>query len=270
MCDMYQWVICVAITETDASYLARMFMEYVLLKFGICVMVVCNDGNKFRGTFEKMCNKLNIKFHIVAKRNHKAVGVERFHRFLNKAEEISTEKRCTSEPFVEIGMSTAYAWNTRPIDGTDIIRSVPAIGRGPRYPIDVSLGPVPDIIDNPSESIATYLRYLYGDVPFSRQLLAFLVEDKRLIHRERVNGNRHLVMLSPGDIAMAKVSVQSKKSTGRVAKFVYQSKGPLVVVETTGFSSYQVRRYGKSNSALRKFMTEDLYMRASRELRHSR
>ena len=87
MCDMCQWVICVAITTTEASNLAQMFMEHVLLKFGICVMVVCNDGNEFRGTFEKMCNKLNIKYHIVAKRDHKTVGVERFHRVLNKAEE---------------------------------------------------------------------------------------------------------------------------------------------------------------------------------------
>ena len=78
----------------------------------------------------------------------------------NKAENISTEDRGTSEPFVEIGMATAYAWNASPIDGTDIIRSVPAIGRELRYPIDVSLSPVPDIIDNPSESVATYLRYL--------------------------------------------------------------------------------------------------------------
>ena len=62
----------------------------------------------------------------------------------------------------------------------------------------------------------------------------------------------------PGDIVMAKVAVQSKRSEGRVAKLVYQSKGPFVVVEDTGFSAYMVRWYGKQNSALRKFMTEDL------------
>ena len=33
-----------------------------------------------------------------------------------------------------------------------------------------------------------------------------------------------------------------------------------MVVEDTGFSAYMVRRYGKPDSALRKFMTEDLYM----------
>ena len=53
MCGMTEFVMCVAITMTEASYLARMFMEHILLKFGLCIMVVCDDGNDFRGTFEK-------------------------------------------------------------------------------------------------------------------------------------------------------------------------------------------------------------------------
>jgi len=52
MCDMTELVIDVAVTITEASYLAQMFMEHILLKFGLCIMVVCDDGNDFRGTFE--------------------------------------------------------------------------------------------------------------------------------------------------------------------------------------------------------------------------
>ena len=59
---------------------------------------------------------------------------------------------------------------------------------------------------------------------------------------------------------MAKVAVQSKRSVSRGIKLVYQSKGPFVVVENTGFSLYMVLRYGKPDSALRKFMTGNLYM----------
>ena len=109
-----------------------------------------------------------------------------------------------------------YAWNAIPIDGTDTIRSVPAIGLELRYPLDISLGPTPDVIYNPSESVATYLRYLEHDVPFSRQPLDFLVEDRRLVHRERVNEKRHVLTYSPGDIVMAKIAVQSKRSPGKV------------------------------------------------------
>lgn len=220
MCDMCQWVVSVAITSTEASYLACMFMEHVLLKFGLCLMIVIDDDNEFRGIFESMCNTLRIKFHIIATRNHKAVGVERYHKFLNHAQRIFTEAQGTSEPFVEVGMTTAYAWNASPIDGTDIVRSVPAIGCTLRFPLDIDLVAMLDIIDNPSESVVADLRYLQRDVPFSRELLAYLVEDRRLIHRERVNEKRNLVKYKPGDIVMAKVAVQGKRSVGRVAKLV--------------------------------------------------
>ena len=76
-----------------------------------------------------MCKLLNIRFHLVAKRNHKAVGIERFHKFLNHAQKIATEERGTPAAFVECGMTAAYALNASPIDSTDIVRSVPAIGR---------------------------------------------------------------------------------------------------------------------------------------------
>ena len=35
MRDMTYFIMCVATTMTDASYLVRMFMEYILLKIGI-------------------------------------------------------------------------------------------------------------------------------------------------------------------------------------------------------------------------------------------
>ena len=152
MCDMCQWVVLVAITGTEASYLVRMFMEHVLLKFGLYLMVVIDDGNKFRGTFESMCNAFCIRFYIVSKWNHKAVGVERFHKFLNHSQRISTEARGTSGPFVEVGMATVYAWNASTIDGTEIIRSVTAIGHTLRFPLDFDIAAIPDLIDNLSES----------------------------------------------------------------------------------------------------------------------
>ena len=39
-------------------------MENVLLKFGLCLMVVLDDGNELRSIFEKMSNALGINFHI--------------------------------------------------------------------------------------------------------------------------------------------------------------------------------------------------------------
>ena len=143
MYDMCQWIVSVAITGTDALYLVRMFIEHVLLKFGLCLMVVIDDRNEFHGVLESMCNVLDIKFHIVAKFNHKVVGVELFHKFLNHAKKVSTEARGSSEPNVEVAMETPHAWNAIPLDGTDIIRSVTAIGRTLRFSLDIDLVNIP-------------------------------------------------------------------------------------------------------------------------------
>ena len=148
-------------------------------------------------------------------------------------------------------MATAYTWNASPLDGTDIIRSVPTIGRTLHFPLNIGLAGIPALVDNSSASVVSFLRYLQRDVTFARQLLAYLVEDRRLIHREQVNEKESLVRYKPGDIVMAKVNVKIKRS-------INQSKGPFVVVKDAGFSEYMVHRYSKPNSALRKYMTEDL------------
>ena len=85
MCDMIEFVVCTSITSTEASYLVRMFMETILLKFGLWLMVVCDNSNDFRGTFKNISKALYIRCHVVAKRNHKAVSIDMFHKFLNLA-----------------------------------------------------------------------------------------------------------------------------------------------------------------------------------------
>ena len=48
MCDMCQFVVSVPVKQTTAEYLARLFMENMLLKFGLCVVIVVDDGSTFR------------------------------------------------------------------------------------------------------------------------------------------------------------------------------------------------------------------------------
>ena len=59
------------------------FHKSILLKFDFYTVIVIDTGSEFRGLFQKLCSILNIRFHPVDKRNHKAVGVERFDKFLN-------------------------------------------------------------------------------------------------------------------------------------------------------------------------------------------
>ena len=72
-----------------------------------------------------MCEALYLNHDILAKRNHKGFTVEHFHRFFNKRIYTVTEERGTNDNFVPVGVAASYAWNSTPIDGTTIIRSIP-------------------------------------------------------------------------------------------------------------------------------------------------
>ena len=139
MCDMTQFVVSIAIKFIIVSHLARLFMEGVILKFSLCALIVVDTDNKFKGTFVSMADALKIRVHVAAARNHKTVGVERFHNFLNHVCKIFGEERETSDFFVDCGIILVYVWNASPIDGTEIIRIIPAIGRELKFPMDIHI-----------------------------------------------------------------------------------------------------------------------------------
>lgn len=75
--------------ETSAT-LANHFVQHVLMKFGY----------SFKGAFNAMCQSLILNYDVLAKRNHKGLSVEHFHRFLNKSATIAAEDRGTNNIFV--------------------------------------------------------------------------------------------------------------------------------------------------------------------------
>ena len=84
MCDITGFVVAVITDNITAENIVRLFMEDVILKYGICAVVVVDDGSSFKGTFENMCTILDITYWPLSRGNHKGNSVEKFHRFLNK------------------------------------------------------------------------------------------------------------------------------------------------------------------------------------------
>ena len=136
MCDMTQFMIMIPTPDIHTHTLAKLFMQDVLLKIGFCSMVVVDDGSSFKDTFKEMCNTLNIHYHLLAKGNHQALSVERFHHYLNKAVMIAQNDRQNTSDFVPAACATAYAWNSSPINGTNIICSISAVGREFKFPFN--------------------------------------------------------------------------------------------------------------------------------------
>ena len=153
-------------------------MEGTLLKFDFFIVVVVDDI-KFMAIFEAMAKALIIRLHRVAKRIHKAIGVERFHNFLNHNATIISSARQTHKCFVEVALISAYAWNAMQIDGTDIIRSIPAIGRLLKFPMNVALSELPIPVGDASQATVSYIRQIGRDARFAKELVMWLVEERR-------------------------------------------------------------------------------------------
>jgi hypothetical protein len=143
MCDMSQFVITTPVPDTAARILAPIFMQEVILKVGFYVMVVVDDGSTFKGLFVEMCKILKLRCHAVARNNHQSLCVERFHVFLNKRLCISTSEKDSIKGFYIPAIAlAAFAWNSAPINGTDIVRSVPAVSPEFKFPFDFEYVPL--------------------------------------------------------------------------------------------------------------------------------
>ena len=62
MCDLTQFVVVVPVPGTTSTVIAKYFMQDVLLKFGICLLVVIDDGTPFKAAFTTACDSLKIPF----------------------------------------------------------------------------------------------------------------------------------------------------------------------------------------------------------------
>ena len=128
MCDMPQFVVVVLVPDEASATLADYFFPHVLMKFGLCHIIVLDDINPFKGAFVAMCRALKLNYAIFSKHNYKRLLVEHFHFFLNKAITITIEDRQSNIIFIPTGIVTGYTWNSAPIDITDSLRCTVAIG----------------------------------------------------------------------------------------------------------------------------------------------
>lgn len=260
MCDLTQFVVSSIVENPTAAELARVFMDQVLLSFGMCAVVVVDADSKFKSAFEDMCKKLGLLFWPLARNNHKGLSVERYHRFLNETQTIVGQERGTHMTILQNAKLSQYAWNSAPIDNTDVTRSMAALGREFRFPLDVELSPTPTLNDAQNTQLFEYLRNASNNGPFATSVVKLIVEDRRATHRARMNKGKPSQIFKVGDAVTARVSIQSKADTGTVQKLSYKARGPFQIVEVLGSDSYTVRRYGLPNSEPRKYKGTDLFL----------
>ena len=174
-----------------------------------------------------MCAALNLTLAPLAKRNHPAMRVERFNRFLYKVVSITTSDRGSPTVFEEAAFVASYAWNFAPIDGTAIVRSFPAIGCILRYPIDCD----PSIvlpIDDPSFAITQFLAISQSTRSIATSVLSFLLDDCRTAHDERVNATRIASSFRVHDIVLLAFSNKATVPSVEFSSFSTKPRAPSV------------------------------------------
>ena len=207
MRDIAQFVIIVPISGCTFAVITQHIMQDVLMKFGLCHLVVIDNGTLSKSVFTAMYDCLTINYEVVAKRNHKSVLVEIFYRFLNKSVTIASNDRDTVSIFAESGITTAYSWKNAPTDYTDNICSIPGIGRELRFPLDINLAPLPILSQNQVDSAAEYVCLIGSFRTVATSILQILVEDRWTTHRIYINTKRNIVNLMLNNIVIARTEV---------------------------------------------------------------
>jgi len=142
----------------------------------------------------------------------------------------------------------------------DVIRSLAAVGREFRFPLDVQLSPSPTLNDESNSHLFQYLRDVSNESQFALSIIQILVEERRQSHQAHHNKDKVPTPFKVGDIVKKHVQVQSNTAKGQVGKLSYQARGPFKFISDLGQQSFEVQKLDKPDSAIRKYKSADLYL----------
>ena len=146
-------------------------MSNVILAFGMCLVVMIDNGNLFKSVFVNICTLLDITCWCFSRGSHKGNSVKRYHRFLNKTQAIAGNDCGTHKVYLQNTKKSQYVWNSAPIDNADVTCTMAAIGRNFRFLLDVKLSPTPTLNTEANNSIFQYFRNVSTDSTFSLGIL---------------------------------------------------------------------------------------------------
>jgi hypothetical protein len=247
------------IKEMNSASFAKS-VDTILLRYGLSHTVITNPNSKFKGQFKQAFLVLKIHHNLSARGHHDAILVERFNQFLNAGLRVFNNDRETNRVFVEGAQTLIYAWNSCPVHGTDLSRSLLTVGREFHFPIDFEANRQRsyNVTDNDKKVFADNLTDLLIK---SREVYLLLITEHRAAHREyrnaQINNPREFKL---GDIVFTNVQVQSKKSSGTVHKLAYIKRGPYKIVKDYKSGSYELQpTVGRSRATIKKHGS-DLYL----------
>jgi hypothetical protein len=176
------------VRKPDAAGFASALMK-ILLQFGLCHTLVLDKASAFFGVFREVVELLQLNSHVISSENHDAMIVERVNRYIDKGLRIMTNERNSIRVAFEAILLLIYAWNSAPIPGTDLPRSLVAIGRVFSFPIDWSVSKHLELTSSPDQ-VVSYAKDQAVLLEASQSIAKLLLEEHRSWHRELINSSR--------------------------------------------------------------------------------
>jgi hypothetical protein len=238
-CGMCGFACMEPVANPSATTFASAIMK-IQLRYGFCHTSVLDKDSKFFGVCREALDLLQINCHVLSGGNHNPMLVERVNRYINKGLKIMTNERESIRVALEAILLLIYAWNSCPIPGTDISRSLVAVGREFAFPIDYSAGKHWELVSSPS-TVTTYSKDLAMRLTACRAVAELLIKEHRAYHREFINANRpNPRVYAVGDIVFARRAVRSDARRERVNKLQYAFTGPWKVTSVLPGASYEL------------------------------
>jgi hypothetical protein len=112
-----------------------------------------------------------------------------------------------------------YGWNAGPINGTDIPRSVGAIGQTFPFPLDTQTRPT-FVNDFEGANAGNYHDDVHPLIANQRELLRILNEERRQRYRDLMYDSITERTFAAGDLVIVRKQVQSNADRGIAGKIV--------------------------------------------------
>jgi hypothetical protein len=224
-----------------AEVLADVTFSQFFCVFGLPRIMVVDTDSKLCGIFTKTFDNLGIHVEVVSRENHKAVRNERFHRYLNRVQQINTGEMGSFFQWKQGVTFALYGWNAGPIDGTNIPRSVGAIGRD--FPFPLATQTRPTFVNGfKGANAADHHDVIHPLIANQRELLRILHEERRQRHRDLKNDSITKRTFTAGDLVIVQKQVKSNVDRGIAGKIVFKSRGPYRVLEQANPGSYWIQK----------------------------
>ncbi|CAJ1952165.1 unnamed protein product [Cylindrotheca closterium] len=250
------------ISSMNSGNMARIaFLQFFTVR-GLPRLILIDEGSENKDQFTALCDTIGIAYHTVSPENHDGILCERFHKYLNKVQQIGAADMNTYEEWAMNTLFGTYAWNAAPVDDTDIQRAFAAVARHFKFPLDNAAAAL-SISEArqknrtrhqqlPGQNTLEHIETMFPLFWRQKELLKLLNEEQREHHRMLKNQTRTRRKFDIGDIVMVRKQVQSNASAGIPAKLVLRTKGPYRFIEKASEDSYRLQKIPGTSTMLKK------------------